>query len=182
MRHLIAVTLAATLATPGLAEPLSGERQIIFVDGEGNRHTAGRVAFTPQGNQTSYSISWTPSAFEDHFLSMRPFRCMEGPAKLWCHVPYPYPINRTISGDDLTDLEYDLLFVWKGASDYGINMWNGVYYQLEATETGLAGHLHEMNMDVLSAPPPDGSLRPVKAGDLHQVDPGGHWLPRVLIE
>lgn len=112
---------------------------------------------------------------------MRPFRCLEGADKHWCHVPYPYEIKRDVSAD-LTDLEYDFLFVWKGATEYGINMWNGVYYKLTEANGKVIGILHEMDMDSLSAPPPPGELRPVQPKDLHESDPESHWLPRLIIE
>ena len=129
-----------------------------------------------------YRVTMAEEPFRDHFLSMRPFRCLEGSRKHWCHVPYPYENARNI-GTDLTDLEYDFLFLWKDATDYGINMWNGVYYRLEADDTGrLVGALHEMDMDLLSAPPDAGVLRPLRPGDLHESDPDSHWLPRMIIE
>ncbi|MEP3948162.1 hypothetical protein [Ascidiaceihabitans sp.] len=128
-----------------------------------------------------YKITMSDAPFTDHFLSMRPFRCLQGPAKHWCFVPYPYEIERNIS-DDLTDLEYDFLFVWKGATDYGINMWNGVYYKMQQVEGRVSGTLHEMDMDILSAPPATGDLRPVAEKHLHESDPESHWLPRLVIE
>ena len=103
--------------------------------------------------------------------------------KYWCRVPYPYEIKRQISSGDLTDLEYDLLFIWKGASEYGINMWNGVYYKLTAAKAvKVTGALNEMDMDKLSAPPEDGNLRPIRAVDLEPGEPESHWLPRIVIE
>lgn len=141
-----------------------------------------KIAEVTFAEDRSYTIKMAEASFEDHFLSMRPFRCLEGPNKHWCHVPYPYEIHRNIS-DDLTDLEYDFLFVWKGSTEYGINMWNGVYYKLQPDGDGrFVGILHEMNMDVLSAPPEQGVLRPLKPSDLHESDPESHWLPRLIIE
>jgi hypothetical protein len=37
-------------------------------------------------------------------------------------------------------------------------------------------------MDLLSAPPGAGDLRPLEAKDLHPGDPDSHWLPRLIIE
>lgn len=140
-----------------------------------------RIATLIIAEDRSYSVTMAEAPFEDHFLSMRPFRCLEGPTKHWCHVPYPYEIARNI-GTDLTDLEYDFLFLWKGATEYGINMWNGVYYKLdEAPDGTLTGRLHEMDMDLLSAPPPAGEMRPLRAQDLHESDPESHWLPQMVI-
>lgn len=174
--------VAVGMAGVAHADILSGERTIFLETTSGARTEIGRVAFTPQGAGSRYAIEWDEGAFADHFLSMRPFKCLEGPDKHWCHVPYPYDIKRSVSPDDLVDLEYDLLFLWKGATEYGINMWNGVYYRLEMEDGRLIGRLNEMDMDTLSAPPDDGNLRPVRDQDLEPGDPDSHWLPRVVIE
>jgi hypothetical protein len=129
-----------------------------------------------QLDQDRYSLSMADAPFSDHFLSMRPFKCLEGPEKLWCHVPYPYEINRDLSGD-LTDLEYDMLFVWKPAGEYGIDLWNGVYYRLQPDGDGLRGMMHEMDMNLLAVPPAQGELRPISPQDIEPADPSSHWLP-----
>lgn len=136
---------------------------------------------TLSGDSRGYSVTMTDSAFSDHFLSMRPFKCVDGPEKTWCHVPYPYAINRTTESDFI-DLEYDFLFVWKGKTEYGINMWNGVYYVIEPQDDGFVGHMHEINMDILAVPPDEGVLRPVRAVDLEETDPESHWLPILRIK
>lgn len=170
---------AALLASPAAAEGLEGAKTIWLVDGQGARIEIGAVRFRGR----AYQVELKDDAFTDHFLSMRPFKCLEGPDRHWCHVPYPHAIQRRIGPDDLTDLEYDLLFVWKGASDYGINMWNGVYYRLTMTDRGtLTGQLHEVDMDVLSLPPQAGDMRPLSADDLHPADPDSHWLPGLVID
>ncbi|WP_415918868.1 hypothetical protein [Tateyamaria sp. SN6-1] len=146
--------------------------------GAGERINIASVIVSDGGG---YTVEMAADPFADHFLSMRPFRCLEGPQKHWCHVPYPYEIARNI-GSDLTDLEYDFLFVWKGATDYGINLWNGVYYRLTPQNDQLVGVLHEVDMDALGVPPEAGNLRPITASDLHESDPDSHWLPRMVIE
>ncbi len=141
-----------------------------------------RIATVTLDADKGYTVEMAEEPFADHFLSMRPFKCLEGPSKHWCHVPYPYEIARNV-GNDLIDLEYDFLFIWKGATEYGINMWNGIYYKLEGDAGGtLTGTLHEMDMDLLSAPPAAGELRPLRQKDLHLTDPASHWLPRLVIE
>lgn len=153
-------------------------RTVFLEDIQGNRLQIATLDIDQEG---SYSLEMAEAPFSDHFLSMRPFKCLEGPGENWCYVPYPYEIQRNIAVD-LIDLEYDFLFVWKDATDYGINMWNGVYYKIAQADGRLTGTLHEMDMDTLSAPPPAGELRPVQAKDLHQSDPESHWLPRLVIE
>jgi hypothetical protein len=167
----LALTFVACAAT-------AETRSVFLEDIEGTRI---QIASIEMGEGGSYSMVMNDDVFENHFLSMRPFKCLEGPVKNWCHVPYPYEIARNTSAD-LTDLEYDFLFVWKGSSEYGINMWNGVYYKIEQADGHLSGTLHEMDMDTLAVPPPVGDLRPVQAKHLHQSDPESHWLPRLVIE
>lgn len=170
-------TLCALLLS--LASAASAEVKTVFLeDIDGARINIATLNLAADG---SYALSMNDSAFSDFFLSMRPFKCLAGAGKHWCHVPYPYDIARDVSSD-LTDLEYDFLFVWKDANEYGINMWNGVYYKLEDTGAGLEGRLHEMDMDVLSAPPAAGELRPLSAKHLHESDPESHWLPKLVIE
>ena len=179
VRAMLATFLFSASA---LAAPLEGEKTVSLKTLGGETVTVADITFTPDGDGATYEITMRESPFTDHFLSMRPFKCLEGAAKHWCHVPYPYDIRRRVTADDLTDLEYDLLFLWKGATEYGINMWNGVYYRLEADGDRLVGRLHEMDMDTLSAPPEAGNLRPVREQDLEESDPDSHWLPVVVVE
>lgn len=162
-----------------LATQTVADTRTVFLEAQdGSKIEVATLKIDPQGD---YTVTMAETPFADHFLSMRPFRCLEGPGRHWCHVPYPYDIARNVSVD-LTDLEYDFLFVWKEATEYGINMWNGVYYKLADEDGRLIGTLHEMDMDVLSAPPDAGDLRPLQAKDLHESDPDSHWLPRMVIE
>ena len=182
-----ALILLGTLAafagfSPAQAADLSGKKSIILVEADGKTHEVAEIEFMPSANGSSYKIDWKDDGFSDHFLSMRPFKCLEGPAKYWCRVPYPYENKRVVKAGDLTDLEYDLLFIWKGAKEYGIHMWNGVYYKLSAKDGKLVGALNEMDMDRLSAPPEDRNLRPVREQDLEPGEPESHWLPKVVIE
>ena len=129
----------------------------------------------------AYKIKWKTDKFEEHFLSMRPFKCLPGGEKLWCHTPYPYEIKRQISDKDVTDLEYDLIFVWKPEGEYGINLWNGVYYELTATEFGWKGTMQEYDLNILGIPPEAGVLRPIKKKDLHEASTEDHLLPFIEI-
>ena len=174
MRRIILAMMLVAAAGAGSAEDV---RTAWLESGGGDRIEVARITL----DGTRYEIDWADAPFADHFLSMRPFRCIEGPEKHWCHVPYPYEIRRDIA-EDLIDLEYDFLFIWKGAGEYGIDTWNGVYYRLEDEGEQLIGRLHEIDMNVLSAPPPEGDLRPVREMDLEPGDPEGHWLPRLVIE
>lgn len=152
-------------------------RSVFLEDAEGAREQIATLQIADDG---TYAVTMT-GAFDDFFLSMRPFKCLVGPDKNWCHVPYPYPLPRNIA-DDPTDLSYEFLFVWKNTNDYGINMWNGVYYNITETNGTYTGTLHEMDMDLLSAPPPANVIHPLRAQDIHASDPESHWLPTLIIE
>lgn len=112
---------------------------------------------------------------------MCPLKCLEGPERHWCHVPHPCEIRRDLS-QDLVDLEYDHLFLWKAAPEYGIDPWNGVYYRLCQTPTGYRGVLNEVDLGQLGIPPEAGNLRPVSARDLHEAEAERHGLPWMVIE
>lgn len=168
--------LILALAGPVWAETV--RRDVFLEDQAGQRIQIASVIMDTDGR---YKLEMNDAVFADHFLSMRPFKCLEGPQKHWCHVPYPYAINRQVSAD-LVDVEYDFLFVWKGAGEYGINMWNGIYYRLSAEGDALVGTLHEMDMDLLAVPPAPSVLRPLRDQDIIESDPDNHWLPRLIIE
>ena len=61
-------------------------------------------------------------------------------------------------------------------------VWNGVYYRLSPDGDRLVGALHEMDMDLLSAPPEAGVMRPLRDIDIEESDPDSHWLPVLVIE
>ena len=173
----IVTLLLLVLLTPQVSAQTWEGRRVFLESNDGVRIEIASLT----GTGDSYGLTLNDSAFTDHFLSMRPFKCLDGVEKTWCHVPYPYPIKRDTSAD-LVDLEYDFLFVWKGRTEYGIDMWNGVYYRLAPEGDGFVGRMHEMNMDMLAVPPAAGELRPVRDVHLEEAEPERHWLPRLAIE
>lgn len=175
LRLGVAIWFGTLVAHGALAQEV---RQVFLQDHEGQRTNIASLEIT---SDKTYAVAMNDGVFSDHFLSMRPFKCLDGPKKNWCHVPYPYEIARDISAD-LIDLEYDFLFLWKDRTDYGIDMWNGVYYRIEQTGQGLKGTIHEMDMNLLAAPPDAGQLRPLRPQDIIESDPDGHWLPTLVIE
>jgi len=183
MRLILALCVSLALPHwPANADPLTKTREVLLHPTDGPPLLVARVAFSADGQSSSYAIEWNDDQFADHFLSMRPFKCLEGPEKLWCRVPYPYAIVRTVSESDLTDLEYDLMFVWKNEGEYGINLWNGVYYRLAIDGAKLVGVMNDIDMNVLASPPEDGNLRPIADSDLEEADADSHWLPRLTVE
>lgn len=138
------------------------------------------LVLEPAEQGYSYRLQMNEAVFGDHFLSMRPFKCIKANANMLCHLQYPYEIARSITNDDLTDLEYDLLFIRRKSTDYGINPWNGLYYRLTWEGDELHGVGHEVDLDILAVPPESGNTRPIKPVDLHEVQAGQLWLPRLV--
>jgi hypothetical protein len=177
-RSLAALVL---LSTPALAELPSGSKTVTLKSGT-ESIDVGTAVFTGSGDSRTVSVSMNDGLFKDHFLSMRPFKCLEG-VKFYCYLPYPYAWKGVVTETDLADLEYALLFVQKDPTAYGINLWNGIYYKLQLSVDGrILGTLHEIDMDVLASPPAAGELRPIAADMLTKGDASGQWLPTLIIE
>jgi hypothetical protein len=171
----------ALAAGPAAAD---GPRALSLIDEAGGALQVAELRLSPPGadGAQSFEIDWDDTKFGDYFLSMRPFKCIEGPKQLWCRVPYPYAIARQIRPDDLTDLEYATLFVWKRKGDYGIDLWNGVYYAITAQADGaLVGRLHDYDMNALGIPPDAGEMRPIGTDELTEGPEDGRWLPGLVI-
>ncbi len=187
VRSLLVIMLLLLLAGGGenaLADAglPTGERQITLVSATGERLSIGRVNFTPEGDARAFTVTLDAPEFRDEFLSMRPFRCLPGAKEMWCHLAYPYDLKGRITAGDLTDLEYSLLFLFKPPTGYGIDAWNGLYFRLDAAaDGGITGALHEVNLDVLAAPPDDRAARVITPADLTKAEAGGHRFQSIEI-
>ena len=161
----------------------SGERSIYLVESSGTEHEIGTVSFTANDDgATAISVSLDKGPFVDKFLSMRPFRCIDGKKQTVCHLPYPYALKDRITPDDLSDLEYRLLFLHKGPREYGIDAWNGIYYKLTISgQENLTGALQEADFNVLAVPPEEPFSRPIGTADLEVGEPGRHRFPKLII-
>ena len=176
---IVALASGAAMAEAGA----DTERlRITLEDPSGGGIEIGTLELRPEvaGVQT-YALNLDATGFVDKFLSMRPFRCLETATGWLCHLPYPYDKPSTIAADDLRNLEYDLMFVEKTPEEYGINAWNGRYFRLTSTQDGFSGTLHEVDLNVLAAPPEAGVIYPVTTDMLHPADPAAHHYTRVRI-
>ncbi len=179
MRYLFIASLL--FATPALAELPTGSKTIALKSAT-ETIVIGNVEFSGTGATRTISVTMKDELYKDHFLSMRPFKCIEGP-KFYCHLPYPYEWKGTVTATDLGDLEYALLFVQKEPTAYGINLWHGIYYKMQSSVDGrISGTLHEVDMDILASPPKPGELRPISPADINATAADGQWLPELVIE
>jgi len=180
---LAAVLMLASPATRPLAgAALEGEKTVYLVANGGEELAVGTVRFTPRDGGASYTLKIDDGKFSDQFLSMRPFKCLEAGEQTVCYLPYPHPLRRQVSADDLTDLEYDLLFLHKAAGEYGINFWNGIYYELSLTPDGaVKGELKETDMNELASPPTEPYGRLIGPENLADADLAAHRFPTLII-
>ena len=132
---------------------LQGVKSISATTRDNQRITLGSVRFEPQGDgSVAFTVTLEPGRFTDHFLSMKEFKCLDGPGEVVCHVPYPHAQPGTITPDDLAWLEHNLLFLYQLPTDFGAKLWNGLYFQLEPTERGLRGRPQAIDLNYISAP------------------------------
>lgn len=178
LRRLAALTLLCLLTFTHQAS--AADKKITLIGKDGSRLEIGTLTLTKTDDGEQISVKMKEDRFSEHFLSMRPFKCIDGEQTL-CHLPYPYKTKDIITADNLMDLEYKLLFIHKGQGEYGINFWNGVYYRLKRTgDGGFEGKVWETDMDELASPPEDYS-RPIGGDDLVEGATGKHRFPRVEI-
>ena len=162
---------------------LNGVKSVIVTTAEGERIKLGNVSFTPMADgASSFRLSLDNRQFSDHFLSMRGFKCIQGPTELTCHVPYPYQSPNSVRRDNLVWLEHNLLFFYKLSSDFGAKLWNGIYFELKLTDSGLVGKPKAVDLDRISAPPDDPSVPPFGPDMRDDMPANARWLRSLSIE
>ena len=165
------VLLALVVTGWAVAADFPGNAGIFLVDSELQETKIGDVTFSEGNNKdVVVLVNIDTGAFTEHFLSMRPFRCIEGEAEWFCYLEYPYDLRSVVTKDDLSDLEYQLLFIRKTPSEFGIDAWNGLYYKLAIEDDGsITGKLLEGDLNSLQSPPAEKYAKPV---DLEEFIPG----------
>ena len=167
-------------STPGNGFP--DVMSIYLVGQNGDETEVGDVTFSKNENATyDVNVEMDNSQFEDQFLSMRPFRCLSESSEWFCYLPYPYELTKTITSDDLTELEYQLLFIWKSPKNFGIDAWNGVYYKLTANPDGsISGQLLQGDLNVLADPPAPYS-HPIDLAEFIEEGANNRLYPSLVI-
>jgi hypothetical protein len=181
---LLTAALAAALASnTAVAWELQGTKAIVAVTRDQQRLTLGTVEFTPRPDgRIAFAVHMDHAKFTDHFLSMKEFKCVEGGSEVSCHVPYPYPNPGTVTATDLSWLEHHLLFLFKLPKEFGAKLWNGLYYKLERTDTGLVGRPQSIDLNLISAPPAQTDKPPYRPALRDDVAAGVRWMDRIAIE
>jgi len=163
------------------AGELVGSKKVYLVSTTGELTHFADVELTPDGDKVAYKVFIIDKPFENQFLSMRPFQCVMGKKQVMCHVPYPYEKSGFITESDLTELSYDLLFLHKNPAEYGINLWNGIFYKLTLNAGEITGVLYEVDMNTIASPPKTEEL-PFTEDQVFEADLDNYVYPRVLIK
>ena len=183
MNRALSAVAALLFATAALAADFPDNATIYLVDSKEVETRIGEVSFTPVADgSTAVSVTMDHSVFSEHFLSMRPFRCLEDESEWFCYLEYPYDLRRLITTEDLSDLEYQLLFIKKLPTEFGIDAWNGLYYKLAQQSDGsIHGELLEGDLNVLQSPPAKKFSKPVDLSEFIEADPVKRLFPKLRI-
>jgi hypothetical protein len=182
VRCTLVWVLGVCAAMPAVAFEFSGTRQIQARLRDGRLVQIGQVRFEPQpGGSVSFAMTWEHKVFTDHFLSMREFKCLDGPGEIACLVPYPHRHPRTIERGDLVWLEHNLLFMFKQPSEFGAKLWNGMYFRLRAQGDKLVGVPMSVDLNLIAAPP-DTRDPPFDASQRSEMVVTPRWLQEIVIE
>ena len=179
-RPMPALLLLFALLLPLAAHGESRTHDVILESDSGESIVIGSVTFSADGDGDQFRFTMDDSKFSDQFLSMRPFKCLDGDTMV-CHLAYPYERMMKIQTGDLADLEYEFLFIARSPTEYGIDPYNGRYFVLENTDDGYVGTVHAVDLNILAAPPEVGNLRPITPADLDLLEPESERFPRLRI-
>lgn len=182
----LAIALFSVVCTDAMANnpsPFPTNANIYLQNRQGDDLQIGEVKFAPQPDGSALiKVSIDSPTFTDHFLSMRPFKCLEGSGEWFCHQPYLYSLENRITPNDLSDLEYQLLFIKKTPAEFGIDAWNGLYFKLQLNDDGVInGILLEGDLNVLQSPPPNEFDKPILLDEFINAEQGKRLFPTLTI-
>lgn len=177
-----ATALLLLLPLQAAAWALEGSKTVYAELADESRIAIAEVIFEPAGEAFAYKFDLDESVLFEHFLSMRPFKCLDLERQTVCHLPYPYELSGEVRPPDFRDLDYRLLFLFKDAGEYGINFENGYYFRFEQDGERLIGTRYETNMDQLASPPADGIRYPLDEAELYESEGDSHRLIRLIVE
>lgn len=175
-----ALWLSAAVAQPDLPE---GEKSLVAVTRDGQRVRIGTVTFGPaNAGRSTFRIRMDHAVMQDHFLSMREFKCLPATQEISCFVPYPHPHPGTVSASDFSWLEHNLLFFFKQPADFGAKLWNGIIFKFSPTPSGLVGTPQAVDLNRIGAPPERPDEPPFGHFDRDDFTPGARWVQTLRIE
>lgn len=180
MKVIKLLALLLLLAPPALAEVPVGSKRVLFENGSGSSFEIGTLQIERSGDTYRFEFRLTELNFSDHFLSMRPFKCIDG-QPMYCHLAYPYNKPATLSADELINLEYEFLFIVRSPKEYGIDPYHGRYYVLKLEDGVFRGEPKAVDLNILAAPPDTGVIHPITEAELDFIEIETERFPRLVI-
>ncbi len=180
MRVMTIIAMLWLLSQPALAEIPTGSKRVWLEGNGGEALEIGTLEIGRSGDSYRFEFVLADANFSDHFLSMRPFKCIDG-APMYCHLVYPYGKPQTLSADDLASLEYEFLFIVRSPNEYGIDPYHGRYYVLSLEDGVFRGEPKAVDLNILAAPPEPGAGRPITEAELDFIETESERFPRLLI-
>jgi len=163
------------------AGAIDGNKKVFLESLNGKQLHIANLKLESMADKILYTLAIRDEPFSNQFLTMRPFQCIMGERQVMCHVPYPYIKKGHITERDLSNLSYDLLFLHKSPSEYGINLWNGMLYKLTIEDNTLVGIVHEVDMNIIASPPENTNM-PFAADEIFEADLSNYAYPKIIIK
>lgn len=181
---LIALAAALSLSVAAAQSGLPvGEKSLVAVTRDGQKTRIGTVGFAPGSDgQSAFRVQMDHAVMRDHFLSMREFKCLPAAQEISCFVPYPYAHPGTVSANDFSWLEHNLLFFFKQPADFGAKLWNGMIFKFSLTPSGLVGKAQAVDLNRIGVPPQRPEEPPYGPIDRDDFSPGARWVQELRIE
>jgi len=152
----------------------------VTVEGPAEAVDIGTLELKAGDGGFSFSFALDETRFSDQFLSMRPFKCLDGDVMV-CHLAYPYERKMWVSTEDLVDLEYEFLFIVRTPKEYGIDPYNGRYFVFSVEGEEMIGRVHAVDLNLLASPPETGNLRPLEQELLDEIEAEFERFARIRI-
>ncbi|UJW81876.1 hypothetical protein [Hydrogenophaga sp. SL48] len=183
VRALVGAALCGALQGAAQAFELSGEKALVALTKDGQRTRIGSVFFQPAAaGAAGFRVQMDRAVMQDHFLSMREFKCLPAAQEITCFVAYPYAQPGTVSPGQLAWLEHSLLFFYKQPADFGAKLWNGIIFKFTQTPTGLVGRPQAVDLNLIGVPPDKLNEPPYGPFQRDDFAPGARWVQELRIE
>lgn len=180
MKPWILLALLGLAWRPALAELPVGSLRVSLEAAGGESVELGRLEIERSGGEYRFDFSLEEASFSDQFLSMRPFKCIDGKI-MYCRLAYPYERPPTVTAASLINLEYEFLFIVRSPTGYGIDPYNGRYYVLRVDGASIVGEPKAVDLNLLAAPPDAGVTHPITEAELDFIEVESERFARLVI-
>lgn len=183
LRSVTALLAGGSVLTAASAFEPTGTKTLTLHGRDGRAVPMGQVRFEPAADgRVRFVLKVDHGVFQDHFLSMREFKCVDGDGEIACHVPYPHAQPGTVTAQDYAWLEHALMFMVKRPSEFGAQLRNGVYFKLEPDGERLVGRPQAVDLNVIAVPPTPIDVPPYRPALRDDIPAGARWIQRLTIE